>query len=144
MHPEVMALLHQGCTLAARVPARREGWRAWVWLRPVMRCGRTFREAVREWTRTRYATGSYDEGIDRFQVRYVELSEWHLEERWILDMDIAIRERPIVDEWREVVTETELTELLAVWGVESGSLDDPARVNYPNPPRGKVAGSGMT
>jgi hypothetical protein len=140
--PEVLALLRQGRILAARVPARQEGWHAWVWVRPVMRCGRTFQDAVREWTRTRSAAGSHDETIDGFEVRYVELSDWHLDDQWLWDLDLAIRERPIVDEWRVIIAEAELAQLLAIWGVESESLDDPIRVDYPHPPMGKAAGSG--
>jgi hypothetical protein len=100
-----------------------------------MRCGRTFKEAVHEWTRVGCASGPYDDTIERFQARYVEPSDWHLEDRWYWDMDVAIRPRPIVDEWREVVTEAQLAELLVAWGVDGSSLDHPERVHYPNPPR---------
>jgi hypothetical protein len=133
--PEIMALLHQGRTLAARAIPRRKGWHAWIWVRPLMRCGRTFQQAIEEWTRTRHAAAQYDGTIQRFQVRYVELSDRHLEDRWFRDMDLAIRERPVVDEWQEVTTEVELAELLTSWGVDSCSLDDPMKVNYPDPPR---------
>lgn len=132
---EITALLLQGHTLAARVPLGREGWHAWAWVRPVMRCGHGFQEAVQDWTRTRQASGPYDDRIERFQVRYVELSDWHLDDRWFLDMDIAIHERPIRDDWREVSTEAEVAEVLAAWGVDSSLLDHPARVGYPDPPR---------
>ena len=80
---DVATLLHQGHTLAAR-SSWREGWHAWAWVRPVMRCGSTFREAVEEWSRTRQSDGAYDDCIERFQVRYVELSDWHLDDRLVL------------------------------------------------------------
>src|SRR5205085_234262 len=93
--PEMLSLLRQGEALAARAPALREGWSAWVWVRPLMRGGRTFRDAVRDWTLSRAASAPYDEEIERFEVRYVELSDWHLDDRWLMDLDVAIRERPI-------------------------------------------------
>ena len=42
------------------------------------------------------ASGFYDETIVRFQVRYVELSDWHLADSWFFDLDIAIEQRPII------------------------------------------------
>ncbi len=133
---EIAMLLHQGRTLAVRVNVAREGWHAWAWVRPVMRCGSTFREAVEGWSRTRQSDGAYDDVIERFQVRYVELSDWHLDDRWFWDMDLAIRERPITDDWREVATEEELTQLLVGWGVDVSLLSEPTQVGYPDPPRG--------
>jgi hypothetical protein len=50
-------------------------------------------------------------------------------------MDLAIREWPVVDKWQEVTTEIELAELLTSLGVDSDSLDDPMKVNYPDPPK---------
>lgn len=68
----VKDLLHRGEVLAAEVPSERDGWRAWICVKPVMKAGRTYARAIEEWTRTRVADDSYDDTIAHFIVRYVK------------------------------------------------------------------------
>ena len=130
----VQALLHRGEVLAAELPARRDGWRAWICVKPVMKDGRTYAQAIEEWTRTRVAETLYDDTIAHFIIRYVELSEWHLDVRWYFDLDLAIRELPIVDEWTTASDETDLERLLGRWLPDAIRLQAPAAVDYPDPP----------
>ncbi len=131
----VQTLLHRGEPLAAELPMPREGWRAWVWIKPVMKAGRTYAQTLEEWTRTGVARASYDETISHFIVRYVELSEWHLDDRWYFDLDLAIRDRPIVDRSTTASNEMELEQMLSQWLSDPTRLESPSAVDYPDPPR---------
>ena len=111
----------------------REDWRAWVWVRPHMKLGKTLGQVQAEWTRTRVAA-PYNDTIARYEVRYVELSEWHLADEWANDLDIAIEQRPIVDKTFEVEDEGALVEALSQWLPDLGQLRNPALVQYPYPP----------
>src|SRR4028119_398647 len=103
----VYTLLHRGQELAAEVPCTRPDWRAWVWVCPIMKSGKTYAQVQEERTRTRLAS-SYDDTIAHFQIRYVELSSWHLADEWVNDLDVAIKERPIVDKIFQVDDERAL------------------------------------
>ncbi|RYG75341.1 hypothetical protein EON80_01015 [bacterium] len=129
----IATLLHRGKALAAEVHCQRPDWRAWVWVQPVMKNGKTLAQAQEEWTRTRSAT-LYDDTIDFYRIRYVELSQWHLSDEWFWDLDIAIKERPIVDENRIAESEAALEEILSVWLPELSQLTTPGSVDYPDPP----------
>src|SRR5687768_15777960 len=112
----VHTALHQGLELAAEIPCSRSGWHAWVWVRPILKCGKTLAQVQAEWTRTRLASRyDYDDTIERFEIRYAELSDWHLADEWATDLDLAIEQRPIVDNTTEVVDEAALVEVVSVW-----------------------------
>jgi hypothetical protein len=100
-----------------------------------MLCGTTYAQMREEWTRERRAAGRYDDTIDFFRVRYVELTEWHL--AWDWDLDLAIRERPILDIDEIATTEEELERILARWLRDPAQLRAPASVHYPDPPRSR-------
>ena len=135
----IETLLHRGEALAAELPRPRDGWRAWVWIKPMMKSGRTYAEALEEWTRTRVAQASYDGTISYFVVRYVELSEWHLDDRWYFDLDLAIKERPIVDKVTTASNQTELEHVLTQWLVDPTRLGSPSAADYPDPPQHSAA-----
>ncbi len=122
---EILTTLRYGEALAASVPASRAGWRAWVYVRP------RFADSD---TRTVFPLPMNDDTSVRFSARRVELSEWHLDERWYWDMDIAIRERPILDQTFECENEIELEKQLLAWSCKPASLKLPHHVGYPEPP----------
>lgn len=127
-------LLHRGEVLAAEVPSERDGWRAWICVKPVMKAGRTYAQAIEEWTRTGMAEASYDDTIAHFIVRYVELSDWHLDDRWYFDLDLATKERPIVDELTTASDDMDLERWLKQWLPDAAGLQAPSAVDYPDPP----------
>lgn len=86
------------------------GGDAWICVKPV--AGRTYAQAIEEWTRTGLAKASYDDTIAHFIVRYFELSDWHLYDRWYFDLDLAIKEQPIVDELTTASDDMDLERLL--------------------------------
>jgi hypothetical protein len=131
---KVKDLFHRGEVLAAEVTAERAGWRAWICVKPIMNAGRTYAQAIEEWTRTGVAEVAYDDTISHFIVRHVELSEWHLDDRWYFDLDLAIKERPIVDEWTTAADDTALEHLLKRWLPYADVLQAPRSVDYPDPP----------
>ncbi len=98
-----------------------------------MKSGKTYAQVQAEWTRTRLAS-SYDDTIARYQIRYVELSDWHLADEWAADLDIAIEQRPIIDKTMEVESEDALVETLSAWLSDLSQLQSPSAVHYPYPP----------
>ncbi|HMZ80975.1 MAG TPA: hypothetical protein PLL06_14835 [Acidobacteriota bacterium] len=66
------------------------------------------------------ASGFYDETIVRFQVRYVELSDWHLADSWFFD---------------EAKDRIELVQLLSRWITDLNALKPAFAVRYPYPPQ---------
>ena len=130
----VQTSLHRGEALAAELPRPRDGWRAWVWIKPIMKAGRTYAETLEEWTKTRVAHSNYDDTISYFVVRYVELSEWHLDDRWYFDLDLAIKERPIVDKLMRASDDTALERVLSQWLADPSRLGSPSAADYPDPP----------
>jgi hypothetical protein len=125
--------LKKGKDLASRVFCERDGWHAWVWVHPVMKSGQTWKQVQEERSRTRQAI-PYDDTIALYQVRLVELSDWHLTDEWLLDLDIAIQERPIVDENWEAPDVESLIKILFGLSVNFSRLRVPAAVDYPEPP----------
>lgn len=130
---EILSLLREGRALAARVAVNQCDWSAWVYILPIMRGGRTLSQAREEWTRERLAT-PFDGTIEYFNVRRVELYNWHLDDSRFFDLDDAIRERPITDIQQRADSQAALEEWLQKNGVERDSLADPAMVGYPYPP----------
>ena len=55
-------------------------------------------------------------------------------DRWYFDLDLAIKERPIVDEWTTASDDTDLERLLKQWLPDASALQAPAAVDYPDPP----------
>ena len=94
-----------------------------------MKAGRSYAQAIEEWTRTRVAEGSYDDTIAHFIVRHVQLSDWHLDDRWYFDLDLAIKERPIIDEWTTATDETDLVRLLKQWLPDATGLQAPSAID---------------
>jgi hypothetical protein len=127
--PRISRTLHRGEELAAEVRASRPGWRGWVHVRPIMRCGRSFQDVLEEWTRTREAREPYDDTIDLFRVRYVELTDWHI--AWDWDIDLAIRERPILELEEVATTEEELEQILSRWLPDLSRLRWPGAARFP-------------
>lgn len=128
----VQNALRLGRDLAAEAPPQREGWRAWVHLRPVLD-GPGFDAEREAWTMERKGH-RYDSAPARFVLRRVELSTWHLQEEWAADLDVAMVQRPVPDETRVVEAESDVAAALAEWGVDPGALRPPAAVDYPEPP----------
>jgi hypothetical protein len=124
-----------GESLEAEVTASRPGWRAWVVVEPVMRGGRSYKQALEEWTPTRVHATPYDPTIQWLEVRYVELSEWHLDERWRWDLDLAIRERPTIDQTARATTMDELERMLEARQVDPDTLCELRASDYPDPSR---------
>ena len=128
------AILRTGNQVVAPVPIDRRGWYAWIWVSPKMRSGLTYRQQLEEWTRTRLADGMYDDIIESFQIRYTELSEWHLQEKWAWDLDAAMKERPVEDWILEVRDEDTLLRVLMSRLRHLDDLKRPDQVSYPFPP----------
>lgn len=127
--------LRLGQNLAAIVTTTRPDWHGWVWVNPVMKIGKTYAQYVSECTLKGVASGFYDETIVRFQVRYVELSDWHLADSWFFDLDVAIEQRPIIDESYEAKDRIELVQLLSRWITDLNALKPAFAVRYPYPPQ---------
>ena len=126
--------LHKGNILSANIPIDRDGWYAWISIEPIMKCGYSFSAQLEEWTRTRIAKGRYDDRIEKFYFRYIELSDWHLAEEWSWDMDIAMEERPVTDWITEIEDIDLLIRLISFWLKDLNKLYRPHQVNYPWPP----------
>lgn len=131
--------LHQGEKLATEVAAQ-PGSRAWVWVRPIMASGKTFAEALAAWNFSRRASESYDDSVVLFQVRRIELSEWHLS-YLPYDLDSALEQRPAPDEVVEVASENQLAEILSRWVGDLSRLKAPHLVEYPEPPPPQIKGN---
>ncbi len=98
-----------------------------------MKSGKTYAQVRAEWTRTRLAS-FYDGTILCYQIRYVELSDWHLADEWAADLDVAIEQRPIIDKTMDVEDEATLVEVLSAWLSDLSQLQSPSAVHYPYPP----------
>ena len=131
---QVQNAFREGRALAAEIASPRAGWRAWVYVEPSMRGGKTYAEVLQEWTASREAGAAYDPAVAGYTIRYVELSDWHLSEEWYFDLDIAIRQRPIVDITIEVANDTELEGEITKWLDDVSLLRSPSAVDYPDPP----------
>lgn len=122
---ETRNTLRYGEPMAAIVPAIRNSWRAWVYVRPELndsRNGHGFPLPLNN-----------DEDI-QYTVRRVELSEWHLDEKWAWDLDVAIEQQPILDEVIKVQDDTSLEAVLRRWSCDPADLSAPNFTAYPYPP----------
>ena len=118
---EVRNTLRYGESMAAEVPAKRDGGRAWVFVQP-----RSPNE-----TPEFPLTINGDCSSLRFYARRFELSEWHLNARWYLGIDLAVQQRPIHDAEIEVRDEDELARQLHAWCCDPAELRLPELVDYP-------------
>lgn len=124
----ILNRLHLGGDIAAEVQATQSEYRAWVYVQPLMEV--SFQEARKRWTLER-RDQPFDFTVKGFFVRYIELSEWHLERSD--DLDYALRERPTIDLQVCVRDEQTLEHLLSQWCRDFSTLGLPQ--NYPDPPR---------
>lgn len=120
--------LHLGGDIAAEVQATRAEYRAWVYAQALMET--SFQKARERWTRERQYE-PIDLSIKGYYVRYIELSEWHLE--WGYDLDYALKERPTIDLQMCVRDEQALEDILSQWCHDFSTLGLPQ--SYPDPPR---------
>lgn len=67
-----------------------------------------------------------------YHLRYVELTDWHLEHP--SGLGAALRERPPRDERLEVRGDSELERVLGQWLPDLAALRPPAEAGYPYPP----------
>ncbi len=106
----ILNRLHLGGDIAAEVPATQAEYHAWVYVEPLMET--SFQEARERWTRERRYQ-PFDFSLKGFFVRYIELSEWHLE--WGYDLDHALRKRPTIDLQMCARDEQALEHVLSQW-----------------------------
>lgn len=118
--------LRYGESLAATVPPLHSGWHAWVYVEPQINDTQD---------NTRFPLPLNKDARIKFSVRRVEISDWHLHDRWGWDMDVAIAERPILDEFIHAADEAALERVLAEWSCNPSDLKLPDQVGYPYPPR---------
>lgn len=117
--------LRYGEPMAAVVPPVRAGWRAWVYVVPKLKnpnASRGFPLPLNN-----------DEDLE-YTVRRVELSDWHLDDKWAWDMDLAIAQQPILDEVVTVQDDDSLAAILGRWSCDPVALRAVSLVNYPYPP----------
>jgi hypothetical protein len=67
---KIKTALQQGNPLWAEAITNIAGWNAWVQIHPIMRGGRTYRQALDEWTSNRQANEPYDNTISSYNVVY--------------------------------------------------------------------------
>lgn len=107
----ILNRLRLGGSIAAEVPATRDEYRAWVYVRPIVQT--PFQKAREQWTRERQYQ-PVDFAVQGFVVRYIELSAWHL--AWDEDdLDLALKERPTIDLQLCVRDEQALEVVVAQW-----------------------------
>lgn len=124
----ILNRLRLGGDIAAEIQATQAYYRAWIYAQPLQE--RTFQAARKRWT----LQGQYtpvDFTIRGYYVRYIELSEWHLE--WDDDLDYALQQRPTIDVQLCVRDEQALELLLSQWCQDFSILGLPQ--NYPDPPK---------
>jgi len=124
----ILNRLHLGGDIAAEVPASQAEYRAWVYAQPLMET--SFQKARERWTRERRFE-PVDFSIQGYYVRYIELSEWHLE--WGFDLDRALERRPTIDLQMCVRDEEALESLLSQWCHNFSTLGLPRDYPYPPP-----------
>jgi hypothetical protein len=124
--------MHNGEDQAVRLPDPRPGWRAWVWVRPWMKSGKTYAQVRAEWSLRRVTPQRYDPTVESYTVRYLELSEWHIAQD--LEIDRAMAHQPVEDIQIEVKDEAELEQVLSRWVPDLSHFRSPRAVRYPNPP----------
>lgn len=125
--PTVLNTLRYGEALATKVDVKRPGWTGWIFVEPRFATPSPSKQFPLPINDTSHAV--------RYSVRRIEMSEWHLDERWALDLDKAIEQRPIVDEIVESADEEELERALCRWSCDPESLNLASAVQYPHPPR---------
>lgn len=125
---QILNRLHLGGDIAAEVPASQAEYRAWVYVQPLMET--SFQKARERWTRERQYE-PVDFSIKGYYIRYIELSEWHLE--WDYDLDHALKMRPTIDLQMCVRDEEALEQLLSQWCQNFSMLGLPQ--SYPDPSR---------
>src|SRR5579884_1902994 len=123
----ILNRLHLGGDIAAEVQAMQAEYRAWIYAEPLVET--SFQQARKRWTREREYQ-PVDFSIKGYYVRYIELSEWHLE--WGYDLDYALRKRPTIDLQMCVRDEQALERLLSQWCHDFSALGLPQ--GYPDPP----------
>jgi hypothetical protein len=123
----ILSRLHLGGDIAAEVQATQPEYWAWVYVRPLMKT--SFPKARERWTRERQYQ-PVDFSIKGYYIRYIELSQWHLE--WGYDLDYALRERPTIDLQMCVRDEDALEQILSQWCHDFSTLGLPQ--SYPEPP----------
>ena len=124
----ILNRLHLGGDIAAEVQATQVGYRAWVYAQALMKT--SFHKAREHWMRQRQYQPA-DFSIKGYYVRYIELSQWHLE--WGYDLDYALKERPTIDLQMCVRDEQALEGLLSQWCHDFSTLGLPD--SYSDPPR---------
>lgn len=124
----VLNRLRLGGSIEAEVPASQAEYYAWVYIQPLV--GISFQQARERWTLER-CYQPFDLSPKGFFVRYIELSEWHLE--WEDDIDYALEERrPMIDLQMCVWDEEALALLVSQWCHDFSTLRVPR--SYPDPP----------
>ena len=123
----ILNRLHLGGDIAAEVQATQADYRVWVYVQPLMET--SFQKARERWTRERQYE-PVDFSIKGYDVRYIELSAWHLD--WGDDLDYALKERPTIDLQMCVRDEHALEHMLSQWCHNFSTLGLPQ--SYPDPP----------
>jgi len=126
----VQTALRLGHDLAAKVPSIAPEGTAWVWIQPIMRSGKAYRDLLDEWTLRHEAREGYDDTILRYRVRLLDLSSWNEEEDNTYAIDHVERSRAIRDEKSEVEDTVALEQWLTQYLSDLTLLRMPSSVEY--------------
>lgn len=122
--------LSLGYDLAAPIPSELPEGRAWVYIEPKMKSGESYRTVKANWTRIREVNRSYDDTIEFYTVRLIEVSFWDEADLQYDDWYDNVKERIIRDYRTELPDAEALEEWLLNSQTDLNLLGHPTSVGY--------------